>query len=148
MHAPVSLLQVSHAVQNSQWLLGTHRAPEQADAEFGPRGSHTDMWGFGTTLLHLATGQLPYQGLTPFQIMRAMDKKRSPDVPDTLPGWLQQLLKQCLTFDVAARPSAAQLLQVTSLTLQCIITSCRSTTLPFSGACVVLTWSCAHYVHA
>ena len=70
------------------------------------------MWGFGTTVLHLATGQLPYNGLTPHQMLTAMIKQRSPAVPDTLPEWLQHFLKQCLTFDVAARPSAGQLLKV------------------------------------
>lgn len=80
------------------------------------------MWGFGTTLLHLATGQLPYSGLTLLQMTRAMDKRRPPAVPGTVPAWLQQLLKQCLTFDVAVRPTAPQLLQVTSsATVQHII---------------------------
>ena len=60
----------------------------------------------------MATGQLPYQGLTPHQMLTAMIKQRPPAVPDTLPEWLQQLLKQCLAFDVAARPSVSQLLQV------------------------------------
>ena len=63
-------------------------------------------------MLHLATGQLPYNGLTTYQIMTTMGKRRPPAVPETLPAGLQQLLKQCLTFDVAARPTATQLLQV------------------------------------
>ena len=88
------------------------RAPEQADADFGPRGSHTDVWGFATTILHLATGQLPYNGLSQFQIMTAMIKKKPPSVPEALPGWLQHLLRQCLSFNVAERPSVAQVLQV------------------------------------
>ena len=88
------------------------RAPEQADVDFGFRGSHTDVWGFATTMLHLATGQLPYNGLSQFQIMTAMIKKKPPSVSKDLPGWLQHLLKRCLSFDLAERPSVAQVLQV------------------------------------
>lgn len=87
------------------------RAPEQTDAEFGSRGTHTDVWGFAATVLHLASGQLPYKGLTPYQIMGAMMRQRPPAVIDALPSWLHQILQQCFSFDVAARPSVLQLLQ-------------------------------------
>lgn len=90
----------------------SYRAPEQTDSDFGPRGSYTDVWGFATTILHLATGQLPYSGLSQFQIMTAMIKKRPPFVSESLPEGLQSLLKQCLNFDIAQRPSVAQLSQV------------------------------------
>ena len=60
----------------------------------------------------MATGQLPYQGLTPPQMLTAMIKQRPPAVPETIPDWLQQLLMQCLAFDVAARLAVTQLLQV------------------------------------
>ena len=90
-----------------------YRAPEQTDEEeFGRRGSHTDAWGFAATVLHLVTGQVPYSSFTPMQIMGAMTKRRPPAVPDTLPPWLQNILRQCLSFDAAARPSVLQLLQV------------------------------------
>ncbi len=82
------------------------------DAEFGLRGTHTDVWGFATTVLHLATGHLPYQGLTHLQIMFAMSKERMPEVPSSLPVWLQEALTSCLSFDTAARPSVSQLRQV------------------------------------
>ncbi len=88
------------------------RAPEQADAEFGHRGPHNDVWGFATCLLHLATAQQPYQDLTLVQMLTAMTRGRPPAVPPTLPAWLQDLLKQCLSFDIPARPSVLQLLQV------------------------------------
>ncbi len=88
------------------------RAPEQVDAEFGLRGTHTDVWGFAITVLHLATGHLPYQGLTHLQIMFAMSKGRAPEVPSSLPVWLKEAVTSCLTFDTAARPSVSQLRQV------------------------------------
>ena len=105
---------VSCAADHALCDLSAHRAPEQTDAEFGERGSHTDVWGFATTVLHLATGQLPYHGLTQMQILGAMARQRPPAVPDTLPAWLQRILTQCLTFDIAARPSVQQLLQARS----------------------------------
>ena len=89
----------------------TCRAPEQTDTDFGPRGSHTNVWGFATAVLHLATGQLPYHGLTQCQMFTSMMRRRPPAVPDTLPAWLQQHLKQCLDFDVTKRPSAPALLK-------------------------------------
>ena len=90
------------------------RAPEQADAEFGVRGPHTDMWGFAACVLHLATGQQPYHSLTHLQLVSAMFKRKAPEVPDSLPSWLRQALQQCLLFEPAARPSASQLQQVGS----------------------------------
>lgn len=82
------------------------------DTDFGMRGVHTDVWGFATCTLHLATGQLPYQGKTLPQMVSAMLKRRSPEVPASMPAWLQQVLQRCLSFDTAARPSVANLHQV------------------------------------
>ena len=84
----------------------------------GVKGSHTDMWGFAACVLHLATGQQPYLGLTFVQTVTAMLKKTPPEVPNSLPSWLQQALQQCLSFDPAARPSASQLQQVGAAAMQ------------------------------
>ena len=88
------------------------RSPEQTDADFGARGPHTDVWGFAATVLHLATAEHPYRELTVLQMILAMLKAKPPSVPDTLPAWLQHLLKQCFSFDVSKRPPVFQLLQV------------------------------------
>ena len=95
------------------------RAPEQVDAEFGDSGTHTDVWGFAACMLHLATGQLPYQGLTQMQMVSAMFKKHAPEVPDSLPDWLQQILEHALTFNTAARPSVALLHKVHQSLCRC-----------------------------
>lgn len=63
-------------------------------------------------MLHLATGQLPYQGSNPAQVESVMLKGAPPEVPISVPGWLQQILKQCFSFDTAARPSVAHLFQL------------------------------------
>ncbi len=101
----------------------SHRAPEQTDAEFGARGPHTDVWGFGTTLLHLATGQQPYKDLTLVQMVTAMTKARPPAVPHTLPAWLQHILQQSFSFDVSKRPRVQQLLQVKPLSVWLAVSS-------------------------
>ncbi len=87
--------------------------------EGGLRGSHTDVWGFAATVLHLATGHLPYQGLTHWQIMSAVSQGRFPEVPSSLPGRLQKALNSCLSFDNAARPSVLQLYQVRCVHIKC-----------------------------
>ena len=118
--SPAALaLDTSACSQMHAVTLNMSRAPEQTDSEFESTGSHTDVWGFATTILHLATGQLPYQGLHPHQVLMAMIKRRPPAVPDTLPEWMRHLLESCLTFDPAARPTVAQLLQA-SLPLKSI----------------------------
>ncbi len=103
----------------------THRAPEQTDPEFDARGPHTDVWGFATTLLHLATGQQPYKDLSLVQMVTAMTKGRAPAVPDTLPAWLQHVLKSCFSFEVVKRPTVLQLLQVKPLSV-CLVASCAA----------------------
>lgn len=87
-------------------------------AEVGLSGTHTDVWGFAACILHLATGQLPYRGSTPVHVDAVMLKSVPPEVPTSLPGWLQQTLKQCFSLDTAARPSVAHLLQVPAFSLQ------------------------------
>ena len=100
------------------------RAPEQADAEFGQRGPHTDVWGLAACILHLATGRPPYADLTQLQLVSAMLKRRPPEVPVSLPSWLQQALTQCLSFDTAARPTVDDLHKVLLPAIFCNI-ACR-----------------------
>lgn len=95
-----------------QAFYGVCRAPEQADAELGSRGPHTDVWGFAACMLHLATGQPPYHNLSQLQMLTAMIKKRQPEIPTSLPAWMQQALQQCFSFDTAARLSVSRLHQV------------------------------------
>ena len=55
------------------------------------------------------------EGLTHNQTLTALLKSRPPEVPSSLPAWLQQALGLCLTFDAAARPTVAHLRQVGAL---------------------------------
>ena len=100
---------------STPWLKkgGTHacRAPEQADPDLAV-GPYSDVWGFAATVLHLATGEQPYQDLTFMQMVTAMHREKQPAIPGTLPAWLHNLLKRCFSFDITKRPSVPQLLQV------------------------------------
>ena len=74
------------------------------DAAFGSQDFPSGVWAFGSCMLHMVTGQLSFEGPSHMQLMSAMFK-RLPDVPSSLPTWLQQTLKQCLHFDTKARPT-------------------------------------------
>ena len=111
-HSPPSLTHIFIVNSRALQYVWACRAPEQADADFGIRGPHSDVWGYAATLLHLASGQLPYADLSQMQMLSAMYKRRPPDVPVSLPAWLRKMLQQCLSFDTAARPSVADLLEV------------------------------------
>ena len=65
------------------------------------------MWGFATFMLHFATGQLLYQGLTQRQLVSVMLRRRPPEVSSRLPEWLPCALGWIPTIDTAAWPSAA-----------------------------------------
>ena len=79
---------------------------------------HTDVWGFAACIVHIFSGQQPYPGLSQLQIVSAMLKGRPPVIPSAFPEWLQQILKQCFSFDATARPSVLQLHQVHLTTSQ------------------------------
>ena len=59
-------------------------------------------------------------------MLTAMIKRRPPTVPDTVPAWMQQLLKQCLEFDSTKRPSVPSLLEASEET-KCYIVKKLST---------------------
>ena len=94
------------------------RAPEQVDPDFGAMSISTDVWGFAACIMHIFSGQQPYPGLSQLQIVSAILKRRTPAIPSAFPEWLQQLLRQCFSFDTAARPSVMQLHQVNLATLE------------------------------
>ena len=50
-----------------------------------------------------------------------MVKRRSPEVPATVPSWMRQALQQCFSFDLAARPSVADLYQVQVLPIMLML---------------------------
>ena len=84
------------------------------------------MWSFAATILYLATGGYPYAGFSEGQMLAARIFRKPPTVPDSVPDWLMQVLKQCLRFDTAQRPPVSQLLQV-DLKPEYAVIWCRAT---------------------
>lgn len=60
-------------------ILGSpgHMAPEQVDQ--GDCDERTDVFSLGTVLYYLATGELPFQGKTPHQVLRKVMDAEYPD---------------------------------------------------------------------
>ena len=80
------------------------------------------------------------------QTASAMMRRKPPQAPDTLPEWLQQVLRQCFNFDALRRPTAAQLHEV-KLLQQCIARLSpegrnRDSTDAFVHVCCVLKSDC------
>ncbi|KAL3162219.1 hypothetical protein ABBQ32_009923 [Trebouxia sp. C0010 RCD-2024] len=94
-----------HVAKVAVKKLHTSAAPAAAEAAFLEEVQTLQ-------LASAACQRLPYQGKTLPQMVSAMLKRRSLEVPASMPAWLQQVLQRCLSFDIAARPSVANLHQV------------------------------------
>jgi eukaryotic-like serine/threonine-protein kinase len=143
-------------VTNTTNLYGNlaYMAPEQgisADAD-GARvhiADRSDVWALAATLLEAWSGARPYGSLTPQQIFVKHCSRAPPPLDVSarpLPPPLQRVLARCLDFDVAARPSAAELRRLRRLaqvlppnalelttyavtTLQLFLTACERVTM-------------------
>ncbi|QLE70371.1 serine/threonine protein kinase [Streptomyces rectiverticillatus] len=92
-------------------LIGSpaYMSPEQVRGEQpGPAG---DVFSLGLTLVMASTGRTPFAGNSPLALMHAV----AHDVPDldSVPPRLRRIVEPCLAKDPAARPTPAQLLELT-----------------------------------
>ncbi|MEV8634065.1 serine/threonine-protein kinase [Streptosporangium sp. NPDC051023] len=96
----------SASVTVSGAILGTpgYLAPEVLEG--APAGPAADLFSFGTTLAHAATGRHPY-GTGPASAVGYRVVHHDPDL-EGVPGWLEPVLQECMRRDPAARPSAAE----------------------------------------
>ncbi len=105
-------LGASPALTEAGSILGTipYLSPEACyNQVLDPRA---DLWSFGVVLFEMLTGELPFTGDSPFEIMRAINHQPLPD-----PGWkredlppaLAELLRKMLMKDRAARPASTRL---------------------------------------
>ncbi|MFG6195809.1 serine/threonine-protein kinase [Nonomuraea sp. JJY05] len=97
----------SLSVTASGAVVGTpgYLAPEVLEGKSA--GMEADVFSFGATLAYAATGRQPY-GQGPASAVAYRVVHHSPDL-EGVPEWLASLLRKCLSTDLAARPTAAQL---------------------------------------
>jgi serine/threonine protein kinase len=97
----------SLSVTASGAVVGTpgYLAPEVLEGR--AVGVEADVFAFGATLAYAATGRQPY-GQGPASAVAYRVVQHPPDL-EGVPEWLEPLLRECLTTDPAARPTAAQI---------------------------------------
>ena len=72
----------------------------------GPSSVQSDVWALGVLLYQMATGDLPFQGATSFELSVQIMVGKPPKL-EHLPEPLQALVQRCLEKDPAARISPA-----------------------------------------
>jgi serine/threonine protein kinase len=95
------------SVTASGAVVGTpgYLAPEILEGRAA--GVAADVFSFGATLAFAATGRQPY-GQGPASAVAYRVVHHPPDL-EGVPEWLEPLLRECLSADPAARPTAAQI---------------------------------------
>ncbi len=89
-----------------------YMAPEQfmAGADVG---RPADLWGWAATLVHMLAGEAPFAGKPPHSIPRLVcDARQHPAVPTEAlrATGLDQLLRDCFTWEPQQRPTAEEAL--------------------------------------
>jgi len=103
-------MSATHLTRQERGEAGTPRymAPECFSAEAGKLTEKLDIWSMGCILLELFTRRMPYDDCLQLAQLctRIVVQRKPPEVPVTLPGELQNVIRSCVEFDFAQRPSA------------------------------------------
>ena len=71
-----------------------------------------DIYSLGTTLYHLLCGHPPFNGDSPYELMRAHLEKEARalrEINPNVPKWLSRLVQRCMSKNPAERPNAREL---------------------------------------
>jgi serine/threonine-protein kinase len=107
----IARLADSPGITRTHEFVGTpaYVAPESAEGR--EQTAAVDVYGAGIMLYELATGQPPFHGDGPLQILQA-HLTQEPERPRNLPEPLWTVIEACLRKDPAARPTAVTLAAV------------------------------------
>lgn len=83
------------------WVLHDRNRVEQLDFSF-----EADVYSFGMTFAYSLTGEDPFASITSkVSLSEALQKGLSPELPDSCPFLLKELLQKCWSKDPSFRPS-------------------------------------------
>ena len=96
-------------------LLGTphYMAPEQAAGERTQVGAAADVYGLGSTLFAMLTGQPPFEGPTVLNVLNAVLHDPAPrpsSLRPDVPAWLDEVVACCLAKEPGDRYRSAEAL--------------------------------------
>ncbi len=78
----------------------------------GEEGDHrSDLWALGVVLYEAATGQVPFQGRTTFELSAAILNEPLPALPSRIPPGLAAIIQRCLAKEPALRYQGANEVQ-------------------------------------
>jgi serine/threonine protein kinase len=75
----------------------TYMSPEQVRGD--PPDYRSDIFSFGLILYELLTGERAFQGETAVDTMRAILRQDAPELPETVPAPVRQIVTRCLEKD-------------------------------------------------
>jgi len=99
--------------------------------------SSVDVFGFGITLWELLNNRVPYSHLTPLQAaIGVLQRRMRPEIPESCPADLAQLMTQCWDHDRARRPDFGTIIQaMTEMQKRYPVTSPEAHPPSLSSAC-------------
>lgn len=95
------------SVRSDSGMVGTlsYMAPEVLRGEAA--SVRSDIWCLGAVLYEIATGSLPFEGRTSFELGSAIQKDMPKPMPAHMPASLRNIILRCLTKEPAQRYQTA-----------------------------------------